>query len=186
MRQEDRLDDREAARDRRDNDANGNRDVDRDVARNDDRDRFDNRNRDADARARDNDVRDRDTSRAELRSFDKFLDNHREIAEQIRNNPALVNNQQFLASHPALQAYFGEHKGVREEIDENPQAFMQQEARYDRHEDGMSRDMDRERASFGAFLRTHSAISEQLSKNPSLVKNQEFRATHIELQDYLK
>src|SRR5260370_40647876 len=50
----------------------------------------------------------------------------------------------------------------------------------------MSRDLDRERASFGAFLRTHSAISEQLSKNPSLVKNQEFMATHTELQDYLK
>src|SRR5216683_4693157 len=135
MRQEDRFDDREAARDRRDNDPNGNRDDDRDVARNDDRDRFDNRNRDADARARDNDVRDRDTSRAELRSFDKFLDNHREIAEQIRRNPALVNNQRFLADHPELQAYFGEHKGVREEIGENPQAFMREENRFDNRQD---------------------------------------------------
>jgi small nuclear ribonucleoprotein (snRNP)-like protein len=187
MRQENRFDNREDAnrdesQERRDNDRNDNRNSDRDVARNDDRDNH----RDIDARSRGNDLRDHDTTRGELRSFDQFLDKHREIAEQLRKNPALVNDQQFLANHPALQAYLGEHNGVREEIGENPQAFMQQEAGYDRHENGMSRDMDRERASFGAFLHSHSAISEQLSKNPSLLKNQEFMATHTELQDYLK
>ena len=194
MRQEDRFDNRQDAQGRGDNDRNS----DRDVARNEDRDRFDNRNldrdidrddhRDPDARSRNRDdrisgqlVRDRDTARGELASFDQFLDKHREIAEQLRRNPGLVNNQQFLADHPALQTYLTAHKNVREEIDENPQAFMHQEARFDRQED-----MDRERAGFGEFLRSHSAISEQLSKNPSLAKNQEFVATHPELQEYLK
>jgi dsDNA-binding SOS-regulon protein len=194
MRQEDRFDNRQDAQGRGDNDRNG----DRDVARNEDRDRFDNRigdrdidrddNRDPDARSGNRDdrishqpVRDRDTTRGELASFDQFLDKHREIAEELRRDPGLVNNQQFLADHPALQTYLAAHKNVREEIDENPQAFMHQEARFDRQED-----MDRERAGFGEFLRSHSAISEQLSKNPSLVKNQEFMATHPELQEYLK
>ena len=195
MRQEDRFDNRQDAQGRGDNDRNG----DREVARNEDRDRLDNRNgdrddidrddhRDPDARSRNRldrisgqPVRDRDTARGELASFDQFLDKHREIAEQLRRNPGLVNNQQFLADHPALQTYLTAHKNVREEIDENPQAFMHQEARFDRQED-----MDRERAAFGEFLRSHSAISEQLSKHPSLVKNQEFVATHPELQEYLK
>ena len=196
MRQEDRFDNRQESQIRGDNDRNGDRDSDRDVVarnddrdrsenRSDDRDRFDNRDHSRDIDSRDS--RDRDTTRGQLASFDQFLDKHREIAEQLRKNPALANDQQFLASHPVLQAYLREHKGVREEIDENPQAFMHQEAGYDRHENGIGRsDMDRERASFGAFLSSHSAISEQLSKNPSLVKNHEFMATHSELQDYLK
>jgi hypothetical protein len=190
MRQEERFDSRQDARDRRDDDRNGNRNADRDVARNEDRDRFGNRdgNRDIDRddRISGQPVRDRDTTRGELASFDQFLDRHREIAEQLRKNPGLVNNQQFLADHPALQTYLTAHKNVREEIDENPQAFMHQEARYDRHEDGQRNEWDRERAGFGEFLHSHAAISEQLSKNPSLVKNQEFMATHPELQEYLK
>ena len=192
MRQEDRFDNnRQETQSRADND----RSADRDVARNEDRDRFNNRDdnrdidrdhsRDIDARTRDNDLRDRDTTRGELASFDQFLDKHREISEQLRKNPSLVNNQQFLADHPALQTYLTAHKNVREEINENPQAFMHQEARYDRNEDERN-GMDRERAGFGEFLHSHSAISEQLSKNPSLVKSQEFMATHPELQEYLK
>jgi hypothetical protein len=50
----------------------------------------------------------------------------------------------------------------------------------------MDRDMDRERASFGKFLGGHSSRAELLYKNPSLVKNQEFMASHPELQEYLK
>ena len=34
---------------------------------------------------------DRDITRRELASFDKFLDSHREIAEQVRKNPSLVD-----------------------------------------------------------------------------------------------
>src|ERR1700747_2188935 len=89
---------------------------------------------------------DRDTRRGELASFDQFLDGHREIAEQVRKNPSLVNNQQFVQSHPALQTYLQQHPNVREEISENPNAFMRQENRYDRQEDARAdrdRDMNR-------------------------------------------
>ena len=54
---------------------------------------------------RSNQDRDRDITRRELASFDKFLDSHREIAEQVRRNPSLVDDQQFLKDHPALQTY---------------------------------------------------------------------------------
>jgi len=46
--------------------------------------------------------------------------------------------------------------------------------------------MNREQYSFGQFLGTHSGISEQLSKNPSLLKNHEYMSSHPELQAYLK
>jgi hypothetical protein len=75
---------------------------------------------------------DNDTTRNELAQFDRFLDGHREIAEQLRKDPSLVNDKTFVKNHPALQTYLQEHPGVREEIKENPNSFMHKEARYDR------------------------------------------------------
>src|ERR1700693_1417826 len=85
-------------------------------------------------------VQDNDTSRQELASFDQFLDSHRETAEQLRKDPSLVDNEEFVRNHPALQTYLRDHPELREQIKANPNAFMQQEARYDRREDGMDRD----------------------------------------------
>ena len=146
---------------------------------------------------RDRDVkRDRDTDRQELASLDRFLDSHHETAERLRKDPSLVDNQEFVKSHPALQTYLQDHPAVRNEIKENPNSFMQEEARYDHHEDamnrdrrevGLNRDMDRDtmHRHFGGFLGDHSDIALRLSKDPSLVKNQEFIESHPELKEYL-
>ena len=135
------------------------------------------------------DARDRDVNREELARLDNFLDSHREIAEQLRKDPSLVDNHEFVKNHPALQAFLQQHPGVSEELKENPNAFMREEDRFDRREDrmGMDRDASHERmAKFGEFLGSHSNISEQLSKDPSLVKNEEFMANHPELKEFLK
>ena len=187
--------DNDAARGDNDNDA-ARRDVDNnrrddDVARRDnDYSRHDNNvaRRDNDNGRRDTDARrgDNDATRRELAQFDSFADKHREIAEQLRKNPSLVNNREFLESHPALQAYMQEHPGIREEIQENPNDFMRQENRFDHHED--IRDSDSTRghlASFGEFLGGHSSVAQQVSKDPSLVKNDDYLKHHPELQEYL-
>jgi YHS domain-containing protein len=153
---------------------------------------------------RDHDRRDGDTTRRELASMDRFMDGHPEIAEQLHKNPSLVNNREFVENHPALQEYLQSHQEVREEFKENPNAFMRQENRYDRHEDDRNRDYgsradargDRNRmgdpegrgelTSFGQFLGGHSSVAEQLSKDPSLANNKEYLANHPELGEYLK
>ena len=153
---------------------------------------------------RDHGHRDGDTTRRELASMDRFMDGHPEIAEQLRKNPSLVNNREFVENHPALQEYLQKHPEVREEFKENPNAFMRQENRYDRHEDDRNRDYgtradargDRNRmgdpegrgelTSFGQFLGGHSSVAEQLSKDPSLANNKEYLANHPELGEYLK
>jgi len=94
-----------------------------------------------------------------------------------------------------LQAYLQQHPEVREEVKENPNAFMHQEARYERTEDTarydrrenvVDRDMShKSSASFGEFLDGHANISKDLSKNPSLARNQEYMANHPELKEYL-
>lgn len=130
---------------------------------------------------------DRDVTRGELSSMDRFLDSHPEIAEQLRRNPSLVKNREFVDNHPALDEYLQQHPQVREEVAENPNGFMHQEQRFDRHED-VRGDRDTTQAeleSFGQFLGSHSTVAEQLSKDPSLAKNEEYRENHPELQQYL-
>ena len=133
---------------------------------------------------------DRDVTRSELANMDRFMDSHPEIAEQLRKDPSLVDNKQFVKNHPALQQFLSDHAGVREEYRENPNAFMHDEDRFDRREDSYGhgdRDVTgRELASFNEFMEGHSHIASELSKTPSLANNQEFLENHPELQDYLK
>jgi hypothetical protein len=136
----------------------------------------------------------RDANHAELANFDRFLDSHREISEQLRKDPSLVDNREFVKNHPALQTYLQDHPGVREAIKQDPNAFMQEEARYERREDGMDpnrdgrhtdADHDIAHRHFGEFLGGHADVAEQLSRNPSLVKDQNFMDGHPELKAYL-
>ena len=173
---------------RRDND-NGQRDNDA-MRRDDDNARRDNdaMRRDDNNARRDNDTerRDNDTTRRELARFDQFADSHREIGEQLRKDPSLVNNREFVEHHPALQAYLQNNPGIRQEMQENPNAFMRQENRFDRHEDARNSGPIREHvASFGEFLGGHSDVARQVSKDPSLVKNDDFVKKHPEFQEFL-
>jgi len=128
---------------------------------------------------------DRDTTQRELANFDNFLDSHPEIAEQLKRDPSLVNNEKFAQDHPALQQFLAEHPGVREEYKENPQAFMRQENRFDRRED-RDRDVTRtELANMDRFLDSHPEIAEQLKRDPSLVNNEKFEEEHPALQQFL-
>ena len=132
---------------------------------------------------------DRDVTRGELANMDRFMDSHPEIAEQLRKNPALVDNKEFVEDHPALQQFLASHPGVREEYKEHPNAFMKQEERFDQRESFEHRDRDVTRgelSSFHEFLEAHNNISGELSKNPSLATNQEFLENHSALRDYLK
>jgi hypothetical protein len=130
--------------------------------------------------------RDNESNRRELASFDQFLDSHRETAEQVRKDPTLLNNDQFVKNHPALQTYLQQHPEIGQQVKQNPDAFMQHEASYDRREDSMDRDMlHKPSANFAQFLGSHSNISSDLTKDPSLAKNSEYLANHPELNDYL-
>ena len=62
----------------------------------------------------------------ELASFDTFLDGHPEIAEQLRRNPSLVDDREYVNSHPELQTYLQDHPRVREELTENPRIFNEE------------------------------------------------------------
>src|SRR6202041_1579517 len=131
--------------------------------------------------------RDRDVTRGELANMDRFMDHHPEIAEQLQKDPSLVNDKHFVQSHPDLQKFLADHPGVREEYKENPNAFMNQEQRFDQRQDqGRDRDVTRgELVNMDHFLDSHPEIAERLQKDPSLVNNKQFVESHTALQQFL-
>jgi phage-related protein len=128
-----------------------------------------------------------DATRRQLASFDSFLDSHPEVAEQVRKDPSLVNNEEFVEKHGELKQYLQEHPEIREELRQNPNAFMHQEQRFDRREDqGRDRDVTRgELANMDHFMDSHPEIAEQLQKDPSLVNDKHFVQSHPDLQQFL-
>jgi hypothetical protein len=85
-----------------------------------------------------------DINREELARFDQFLDNHRQIGEELRRDPSLVDNREYVDNHPDLRDYFRDHPTIREEIKSHPDAFMRAEERFDRREDDRDRGANRD------------------------------------------
>jgi len=132
------------------------------------------------------DGQDRDADRRGMENFDRFLSGHREIAEQVRKDPSLLDDRRFVDNHPALQAYLQQNPGVHEQLRQDPNAFMQQARMDDPGVNGHDRDpMHDHMADFGGFLDRHSDIQKDLNRNPSVVKDHQYLEDHAELNDYL-
>lgn len=131
-------------------------------------------------------------TKGEVRRFDHFLDSHPEVAEALRKNPGLVDNEDFMEKHPGLRDFLKKHPGVRDEIKDHPERFMNREAKFektadDRRDDKRPDKITREQLrNFDHFLDSHPEVSEALRKNPRLIDDQQFMQNHPELQEFLK
>jgi hypothetical protein len=132
---------------------------------------------------------DNDVTRSEIASFDVFLDAHPDINKDLRTNPSLIHNTDYLEDHPQLQGYLSQHPRVQEEIRENPSYFMHREKRFDAQEPGRGNpnpDLTRrEVANMDGFLDAHPDIDKQLRADPSLINNGRYLQDHPQLQAYL-
>jgi hypothetical protein len=63
-------------------------------------------------------------SERELASFGRFLEGHPRVAQDLRRNPSLVNDGDYLEDHRELREFFRDHPAVREELRVNPRALM--------------------------------------------------------------
>jgi hypothetical protein len=118
--------------------------------------------------------------------FHRFLDDHPEIAEQIRRDHAMAVNQEFIDSHPDLKNFYQANPEVRNQVRENPDGFMQQEDRFARVDNRGDQDFDHDHlASFQLFLGGHSDIAQDVSRNPGIVKDPEYIQNHPDLNNYL-
>jgi hypothetical protein len=53
-----------------------------------------------------------------------YFDSHPNVARALEKDPTLIDNQQFVDSHPSLHAYLEAHPNIRREFKEHPYKFM--------------------------------------------------------------
>jgi hypothetical protein len=76
----------------------------------------------------------RDVKVREAASLDVFLDTHPRVEKELRKDPGLAKNPEYLSMHPEFADFLGKHPAVRADLSENPGAFMRREAEYERAE----------------------------------------------------
>jgi hypothetical protein len=89
------------------------------------------------------------------------------VAQQLGAHPALVDNQQFMATHPELREYFAQHPAVRENLKEHPYRFMGREDRLDGKPNPIAPVANADRY----YLDKHPMVARQLDHNPRLIDN---------------
>ena len=62
-----------------------------------------------------------------------FFDSHPNVARALRENPSLIDDQQWVDQHPALHEYLKTHPNVRHEFKSHPYKFMHREERFQAH-----------------------------------------------------
>src|SRR5579871_6171093 len=145
---------------------------------------------------------DADVTRTEVANFDAFLDAHPDIDRDLRANPSLITNGQYLQNHEQLRAYLNAHPRISSELKEDSNFFMRREQRFDARERNQDRDRDardrddgagnpnpdlrtRDVARMDQFLDQHPNIDRDLRANPSLINNAEYLSNHPDLSTYL-
>src|SRR5512132_428179 len=63
----------------------------------------------------------------DLDALDTFLDSTPEVSKDVHQNPSLLNDPNYLSSHPGLEKFLQEHPKVREQARRNPGAVLRQE-----------------------------------------------------------
>ena len=128
---------------------------------------------------------------SDIAQFDAFLDAHAEIDSQLRANPSLLTNAEYLEAHPQLQMFINQHPQVQTQIGRNSSFFMERERRFDARErnprgQNPNPDLTREQvATLDRFLDNHQDIDQTLRKNPWLIRNAQYLQEHPELQTFL-
>ncbi len=125
-----------------------------------------------------------DITRGELRAFDGYLDSHPDIAAQLRRDPSLINDKNYLKANPSLREFLEHHPNTREELKETPNYFMARERRFDRSEG--DNDITRtELRNFDNYLDKHPETAKELERNPRLVDDPNYMANHPGLKEWL-
>src|SRR2546425_4226679 len=129
---------------------------------------------------------DNDITRRELRNFDQYLDSHPEVAEGLRKDPNLINNPNWESKHQELKDWLEDHPNARQELKENPAAFMHREKGFEKQE-GKEGDITApELRIFDQYLDNHPDVAQSLSRNPKLINNPDWLSKHPELTEWLE
>jgi hypothetical protein len=130
-------------------------------------------------------------SERDQRSFESFLNEHDETAQELYRDPELVNNDRFLRGHSALRDWLEDHPDAVEALRDNPRAIIWRERSTGEREreerrPSTARLSERDLRSFEDYLDAHEETARQLRQNPNLINDRQFMRTRESLSNWLK
>lgn len=72
---------------------------------------------------------------ADLRSFERYLDTHGEVARELYENPELINDRRFVRANPSLEEWLDDHPQAADAIRANPHKVLWRDRRSTTTED---------------------------------------------------
>ena len=115
----------------------------------------------------------------ETNTMDQYLNNHPGVADQLHNNPSLINDPNWLATHPKVQSFMNNHPAMKTDAANNPAGFVNHTERHDVVADHKALN------GTDAYAREHPKIADQLKNNPKLIDDPKYLAQHPGLDKYL-
>jgi hypothetical protein len=119
----------------------------------------------------------------EFENFDDFLDSHPQIAKDLSKNPSLANDEEYCKRHPQLAKFLQQHGGVKRELIEHPERFIEREERWEHSGGNIKRG---ELRSLDGFFDRNPQIEKELQRDPNLVNNPQYVNSHPELKRYIE
>lgn len=112
-------------------------------------------------------------------TMEHYLTNHPKVAEELHNDPSLINNPEWLAKHPNVQHWMNTHPNVKADAAANPNKIVNQTE---------NKTLYRDRTAVthtDDFLSKHPEMAKQLNANPKLIDDPKYLAEHPALDKYL-
>lgn len=130
-------------------------------------------------------------SEQDQRSFERFLNEHDETAQELYRDPDLVKNERFLKGHSELRDWLDNHRDAAEAMEANPRAVIWRERTTTgrEREEGRSttaRISERDLESFNDYLDAHDETANLLYQSPELINDRQFVRNHDALNDWLR
>jgi hypothetical protein len=121
-------------------------------------------------------------NRAAIANFDAFLDAHPGIEQDLEKDPKLMNNSNYLASHPELKTFLASQPALNAQATHNPRELMNRVNRFEKS----GRDIPKaDLKAFDDFLDQHPGMEKELKKNPSLLSDPTYLTNHPDLKSFL-
>ena len=121
--------------------------------------------------------------RTEVINFNRFLNNHPQIARELANNPTLLHDSDFLAHNPPLKQFLDTHPGVSANVRNAPGSIANHDGQF---EWTPAAPITGEGGRFySGYLYDHPEVAHQIAANPALLDSPEYVAAHPGLQEYI-
>jgi hypothetical protein len=70
---------------------------------------------------------------AQIADADRFMNKNPQMAQELRQNPSLIDNKQYLEQHPELNQFLKNNPEIRQEWQQHPEKFTQRAEQYQKN-----------------------------------------------------